>query len=422
MALQFLQFEKYKYKGSNMERKLSSNSVMNLTLDLASSEQFKFHVGVEGFVWSNTIPDTLIHDYSTMFLPQWSFYIHRADGAYSFGDPEKFSGEIGFGLFPYKYNPQVRNLGEYLFRSGTYPGWLINNFDWTAARLSGLRFGATAWDKWHNDFMLTTELEMVPFYDFSFSWISSVQVGKVLDIGAGVSLARFLPSNDNLTTPKAPRNAKEITNIRTVDNGVTIDTLADTAYYTYKGTKLMGRLTFNPKGFFGDQISNIFGEEDGKIYFEAAVLGLENQGVNDSLHNLKAYYDTLSQRIPVMIGFNVPVFKLLDVLSLEAEYYKSPYPDDYGTQLRWMSQTEGTPVPAPGVGDYLRTINDIYTKDSWKWSVYAKRSIGSHFAIIGQAARDHLRTRTSYLQYADGEAAFVKSNQWYWALKAVTVF
>ena len=31
--------------------------------------------------------------------------------------------EIEFGIFPFKYNAQVRNLGECFFRSGAYPAW-----------------------------------------------------------------------------------------------------------------------------------------------------------------------------------------------------------------------------------------------------------------------------------------------------------
>jgi hypothetical protein len=45
---------------------------------------------------------------------------------------------------------------------------------------------------------------------------------------------------------------------------------------------------------------SFFGKEDGKIYGEAVILGLANQG--DSTH-LKLY-DTLSQRIPIMFGMN----------------------------------------------------------------------------------------------------------------------
>jgi hypothetical protein len=270
---------------------------------------------------------------------------------------------------------------------------------------------------------------MYPYYDMSLSWISSIKpFGKILDIGAGFDLSRFIPANDVYTTPRFERNLKEISNIRYVTktdtaSGLTVtDSLGDSLFYTYKGTKLMGRLTFDFKGFFPDFGAGIFGENDGKLYSEVAVLGLENQGVEDPEHNLHAYYDKLWQRIPLMFGFNIPTFKFLDVLSLEAEYYRMPYPNDFGNQLRWSSPQQGCPIPNDGLGDYLRTITNIYDTDSWKWSVYARKIFNNHFALILQAARDHSRTRSTYSLYADGEECLVKNVQWYWALKAVSFF
>jgi hypothetical protein len=34
-----------------------------------------------------------------------------------------------FGYFPVKYNPEAMNLGEYLFRSNTYPPLLVSGFE-----------------------------------------------------------------------------------------------------------------------------------------------------------------------------------------------------------------------------------------------------------------------------------------------------
>ena len=49
--------------------------------------------------------------------------------------------DLAVGYFPYKYNPEARNLGEYLFRSGTYPVYLTNDYDFPLARVAGLRYG-----------------------------------------------------------------------------------------------------------------------------------------------------------------------------------------------------------------------------------------------------------------------------------------
>jgi hypothetical protein len=60
----------------------------------------------------------------------YNIYIDEGYGAYRFGDPGNPFLEVTAGYFTYKYNPQVRNLGEYLFRTGTAPGYIMNFFDW----------------------------------------------------------------------------------------------------------------------------------------------------------------------------------------------------------------------------------------------------------------------------------------------------
>lgn len=423
VAFQQVQFAEFKYKGSDFGKQRSYNVFTNLGLDVTANEHFEFHIGVEGYVWQNTIPITLIHDFSSMMEPQWSFYIHRAEGLFSFGDPEHFKFEIGVGMFPYKYNPDARNLGEYLFRSGTYPGWLITNFDWAAARLTGLRLGSTAWDFWHNDLMLTTEMEMFPYGDLSLSYLTDVSIAEILDIGAGISLARFISANDSFTTPKYVRNIAEINNPHY--NQATNDTSYDTTFFTYKGVKIMARLSFDPKGFwplFGGDVPGFFGENDLKIYGEAAILGVKNQGVDDSSRGLTAWYDDVFKRMPVMFGINIPVSRIFEVCALEFEFYNSPYPNDYGPQLRWSSPEEGCPIPSKGIGDYLVTQTDVYNRDSWKWSVYTKKIIGDHFALITQFAHDHNRTKSSYSLYSDGEESFVKKKHWHWSFKVEAFF
>jgi hypothetical protein len=429
-TLQMLRFDNWKYKGSDMGGQVTGNVVANLTLDFKRGNNFQFHVGVEGYIWYNTIPIDLIHEFASMMKPIWSFYIHRADAIYTFGNPDVFGCDLDLGYFTYKYDPDVRNLGEYMFRSGTYPGWTITNFDWTTARLAGMRFGCDAFNKvWHNDFLLTSETDFYPFYDVSLSWITSIKpFGRILDIGGGVDFARLFPANADYTTPKKSDNIKELSNPRTTTvtdstTGLPVtQTVYDTSYYTYKGTKLMGRIAFDFKGFLPNSAMNIFGENDGRLYGEVAVLGLENQGVDNPALGLTAYYDKLWQRIPLMFGFNIPTFKFMDVLSLEAEYYRMPYPNDYGPQLRWSSTTQGSPVPSPGLSNYQMTVTNVYDTDSWKWSVYARKFINKNFAVILQAARDHNRTMSSYALYEDGEEAFTRNNQWYWAVKLVSVF
>ena len=419
-GIQSFRVHRYKNNGDEFKSQIFNNSVLNYTFDILSGNHLSIHAGIEGYVSFSTLPydklGTVGSGRNEQALPLWSWYMAEAEMAYTFGDPQgTFHGDVGIGVFPYKYNEEARNLGEYLFRSGTYPGWLLGTFDWTATRLTGARLGTTLFGNWKNDLMLTTEMEWFPFYDLSLSWVSALPVGKILNIGGGVVLSRFLPANDDLTTPKITQNTgdKILTNYY-LKNG-------DTTFYTFTGVKAMGHATLDPKGFFNWNPSHrIFtlGKEDGKLFAEVAVLGVKNQG---------PIYDDVLQRMPVMFGFNFPTFNLLDVLTFQWEYYASPYPNDYANQIRFVSA--GVPQPTKGSmgtgGNSKYLVSDtanFFTKDNWKWSVYARYWMGKHLAIVGQVARDHWRTSTPYANRRDTEEALSDQKHWYAALKIVSVW
>jgi hypothetical protein len=113
--------------------------------------------------------------------------------------------------------------------------------------------------------------------------------------------------------------------------------------------------------------------------------------------------------MPVMIGFNFPMFKLLDHLSLEVEWYGSHVKDDLARQQA-STGNFFSPIPVtPG------TVN--VARDDWKWSLHAERKIGP-FRISAQAANDHSRpggTLTS--PSSEWEAFFVTPKDWYWMAK-----
>jgi|GEM_PF-777840 len=430
-GIQSFRVNGYKSQGLDYPSQIFNNSVLNFTFDLLSGKHLSIRAGMEGYVTFSTIPYDKLGlvggGSSEIAAPLWSWYMAQGEMAYSLGEAtDDFHGDIGVGLFPYKYNEDARNLGEYMFRSGTYPGWLLTTFDWTSTRLTGLRFSSTAWNKWQNDIMLTTEMEWFPFYDLSLSWISKLPVGKTLELGGGVDFARFLPANDDLTTPPITTLAtKRITNFYTSGCDATAAN-CDTSFYTFKGIKLMGRFTFDPKRFFQEESSNelfTLGKEDGKIFGEVAVLGLKNQG---------PIYNDVRQRMPVMFGVNIPTFNMLDVLAFQMEYYAMPYPNDYSNQIRFVSA--GVPQPTngccfgnPDVKYTTANVNsdqpNYYAHHHWYWSVYGRRWLGKHLAIVAQAARDHWRTSTPYATRRDFEEALSDpSKQWYAALKIVSVW
>ena len=190
----------------------------DIGLKTTISDRLQTYLEVEGKMWYNTFPSWIVYSQFEMnFRSQyWSFYLNRAAGIYTpFGKDDRRL-EIEFGLFPFKYDKEVRNLGEYLFRGGTYPAYLINEFDRPWAELTGIRVSSTLFDNLlRQDFLLTTETEIQPFFDFTPTYIVSCDIKKMVDFGFGVSWAHLISVNEKLTTPHNSSNTY-VTNIDTL--------------------------------------------------------------------------------------------------------------------------------------------------------------------------------------------------------------
>ncbi|MFC1585283.1 hypothetical protein ACFL5V_07035 [Fibrobacterota bacterium] len=452
-AFRVIHMPEYRWFGREEDPQTYNNTAAGVGLHVNLNPFTTVKTLIEASYGYNTHPYTMLAQYQPGMM-ETGIYPYESQVVFDISE-ENFSGindgvfkfELAAGLFPYKYNPEVRNLGEYLFRSGTYPGWLVTNFDWPVAQLTGLRLSSTAFNSWQNDLLLTTEMKYYPFYDLSYTWITSYKIGKVIDIGGGICLARYTPMSSKLTTRKID-DVNRPTNFyleNIVMNADTIpgaagapDTInytsvasADTAgYYTFTGTKLMGRITLDLKHLLGSAV-DLFAETDGKLYAEVNVLALENQGW---------YYDDVKERMPISFGFNIPTFKLLDVLSFEMEHYDSPYPNSYGNQVLFiLPPNGGTPTPyfalengssweyrpirgtpySLGEGENWKRYK---TDDNWKWSLYAKRTFADHFAVVFQAARDHWRSSSNSNSKRDYEEGLPFNGNWYWGLKTVTYF
>jgi hypothetical protein len=109
--------------------------------------------------------------------------------------------------------------------------------------------------------------------------------------------------------------------------------------------------------------------------------------------NYDGLYEDITKRIPVMVGFNLPTFKLLDVLSFELEYYNSDLPNSMYRPINSSLPIGdilggGGGVTPVDIARYNRDVNG----DNWKWSVYTTRSVTKGVQIYGQVASDHIRT------------------------------
>ncbi len=376
---------------------------------------------------------------------------------------------LELGYFPFKYNPQSTNLGEYLFRSGTYPGWLISGFEHSIdkPKLAGVHtsysFGSLF--RLKQDLIVNTEIEALPYRDINFTYIVSPSVDKIVDIGLGVELARLIVLDPKKTTiglnPTYKRYEPKI--------GYFDTTTGETIKYTFKGTKLMGRASLDIKALFGGG-GDFFGREDLKIYGEMALLGVKNY---------PGWYNDPIERMPKMLGINwftnqflsycvlpgvmayglesVESKKLnkaitigtpgviigvgswfldrlfninskLDIISIEIEHYPSPY---VNAQDNIWKGSSAVPYiagrPASAIMDY-RNWNESMAvhDDDIRWSVYAAKNIGNHVRLSAQAACDHT-PKNWYTPWPAPQSAkysdiLSKTSDWYFMMRMSLFF
>lgn len=432
------QLANYKYwvAGNEFKNQWIQDNIVILGMKTQFHPRLQGTVGLMGWMFYSTWPDSMVNDPSRDIKDVGKdFILQTAEATLNLSpDPQDSLLKVHVGLFPYKYNRDVRNLGEYVFRTGCYPGFIRQDgFDMANAHISGIRV-TSDYNSWHNELLLTTELYTYPMNDFSLTYISDYTPlqNKMLNVGAAVQLYRCLPVSNDYTQPKIYQNYKNAAPNFYFNEGDAAKT--DTLWYTFAGTKIMARLSFDPKPLFN---MDIFGPEDLKFYSEAIILGVKNYPANydvvvadDSINPFG--YNKLLEKMPIMVGFNLPVFKFLDVFSVEAEYYGKKYvnrvpvvtqgilmprlPLPYDPNVN-SGEPEGSNTGgAGGTGEYSKST--YYSGAAqWKWSVYAKRTIFNNFSIVAQAARDHKRIQTSIARSIDAEEALIKDKQWYWMLK-----
>ncbi len=329
-------------------------------------------------------------------------YVANANMKYSFWDEESAKLNVQVGLFPYDYAPDAQNLGLYLLRGPVYPGLLTSGFETKyvlpVANTLGLALHHQS-GMFEHDLLFTFDGDWFPYWDISPTYVAHVKLGSAFRLGAGVNLYHWIPMDSKLTSKKTP----EV---------MYIDTTAhDTTYISFKGTKLMGDFSFDPKALMGGV--EALGAEDLKIYGEVAVLGLDG----DKAH--KALYGPISQRMPMMIGFNLPAFHLLDRLNVEFEMYKAPWVDDPSI-YNHTSGPQVTPIPK------ISALDTNTTKDNLKWSVYAAKVLAGHVKISAQVASDHFRPGI-FQGYGDNNpplnnVPFFSPSEFYWTGKIAYFF
>ncbi|MBD3393151.1 MAG: hypothetical protein GF418_13595 [Chitinivibrionales bacterium] len=313
--------------------------------------------------------------------------------AYTSYDIIKDGLSFTLGYFPYSAAPESRNLGDYMFRTGVYPGYIISGRE--QARVAGLMLSAPYPSNFRHDLLATIEVDIEPQYDWSLTYVGRYNLHDWLKLSAGVMLSRILPAIPERTNPTSLEYMPNIYKIGYVD-----PTTGDTTFYRKTGVKLVGRLALDVRKLLFPRSARL-GEQDLVTYVEAAFLGVKDY---------PGYYEHPSERVPVMLGFNLPVFKLLDVLNVELEYYRSPYwnnPVYQGYAIPYEDWDYST-IPDPKADLGWRS-----TAQRLRWSVYGQRSFFRGMALYAQAASDHLRPSDGTGEYERYEV-FSAPDEWYW--------
>ncbi len=340
-------------------------------------------------------------------------------------------------------------------------GWAIT--DNALAKVQGVQLSASQLNgKLRHDFLLTSERDFRPQGDFTPSYLAQLDAGP-FQFGAGISLFHFLPLQsarlksrdmaensviqfssfpgftavnnyatgtpdpdgpvihqagdpllltvndlnqviddmkkelaDTVLHPEYKNNPIGLENAQSALKAH-IDSMArDTVTFTTKGIKLMARASFNIQKLFP---ISILGPEDLKIYGEVAMLGVENQ---------PGFYKDRWQRLPIMMGMNLPTFKMLDVLSIEAEYFSSTLPDNFDQVLIYNF---------PSYNSYSLLFNNSRKnrRDDWKWSLYASKKVATGLSLRAQVANDHYRTVEQNNLFT-GESLMRTPSNWYYVV------
>jgi hypothetical protein len=321
------------------------------------------------------------------YFRTYTAYLASAEGImhWDFSNPFVNSLVVESGLFPYTCNSQVKNLGNYMYRSTIHPLSVQTKVDYPWADLLGVRAEAGLFDNTLKfGAFLTSEFIYVPFFDLTPAFSLNYAPNKIIDIGGAIAFHHAMQLDGAL--------------------------LADSVGKKWQGTKIDAKAVIDPKPLFGDL--SFLGEDECKIYCEAALLGLRDSLEVDTVElNANGQFPAPSilHHIPMMVGVNVPTCKILDCFTFELEYFGSPYINDWFGLFDNQSQFARPPMLA---GDWDNYIN----KDNFKWSLYLKKVIGK-FEARSIIANDHTIYKVVNQQLGNFEQTMKKPKDWQWLVQ-----
>jgi hypothetical protein len=453
-----------------------------LTQEVAAGDRLTIRVGLGG-IFEFQKPEKI--------NPNWggtqyrNFFVGPTTADLDYAIPVgSGSVSLGLGMFGFKYNPDAANLGEYLFRTGPYPGFIWSGgyayVGDNRAYLQGLKSHYAA-GNFSADLLLLTETTMPPLYDLSLAAIAKYRVADgLLDLTAGVNFKRLISihpsktSKQSVTNSYFSRNGRDWTGkssyyaeqenfyqvpadlmgqqaqalldkpgstpddaaraaqlradsaalhaqalpfkndkdsvlywTRATKEGDTNRSPPSLSYYTQAGVIVMAAAALDFKKFIP---SGIFGSNDLRLYAEVALMGVKDYPI---------FYEKKSERMPVMVGFNLPGFRFFDLIAVQAEFYKSPWINSYEESGQFNESTPFIPAGSDRIFSES-SYKDITGKDDLYWSVMVRKELVAGLSATAQVARDHIRS-VSESSWAgpgtDPNEIFYSNKNWYWMLQ-----
>lgn len=389
---------------SGYPREISNASSVWLLQEARLSDNARVFVGVGGLYFF--ILPSKSNQYSIGQRSAFAFTDLHGEFDFAKADEENHGLRLKIGVFPFKYNENAKNLGEYMFRTYTYPT-IIFTGGLTRVNSAGVQLGGldanTKLGGLTNDLLATVKTDQTPSAALSLTDIVSYSLGGIVTLGAGWQL-------DNFYDPSKIASGKY-----DVQEYNYWYKLADGTYKAKKGQGPMaeyvpgtdvavdsGRITFTGQKVmlegaldFGKMIhSSMLSDKDLRLYFEGILLGVQDRPL---------YYNKMMNRVAYTVGFNFPTFHILDVLAAEAEFCKNPYPNDAGNATLNLS-----PTPQPSTSGPVKG-------DDFKWTVYANRTIVPGLTVSGQIANDHMRL-VDYFGHTNDRDVMPYHKNWYWSL------
>lgn len=406
-------------------------------LEAGRGEHLKLYLGAGSIFW-HAIPPIENQSASKVFYGD--AILTKAFAQFNFGEKESPVLVGKLGLFPVKYS-YSKNLGEYLFRTGTYPDFINTGNGYTAVNTSMASVLGTQWthrisEGFSHDLFFTSERQSYPLHDFSLSYLARYK-GGFLNVGLGLQLDRLIPVTPSLTTPNEAKNTWFThQNVKYANNPdyyrlrATASTLdgdsAEAALwtskqrlvdslrqvwdadptarpklekYSFKGIKPVALLALDFKSLFG---GDLFRGDEMVLYSEAVLMGFENRPI---------YYENRMDRLALMVGLNLPTFGLLDNFNVEAERLTARYANGYR-----IAREGALPLPDYDYDQVKGYDPDDWTSDDIKWSVFLSRKIIDGFSVQAQVASDHLRGRR-FTRVVSENSILLDDSHWYYMIK-----